>query len=67
MSDCLNCGEPESAHSTAQVFDCPGFRDEPTDNEMNRGRAVDSFEGRGDFNSSDPYERYVAHQAAKGR
>lgn len=24
------------------------------------------FEGIGDFNSNDPYERYLAHQAAKG-
>lgn len=28
---------------------------------------VDSFEGHGDFNSDDPMERYIAHQAAKGR
>lgn len=25
------------------------------------------FEGHGDFDSDDPYERYIAHQAAKGR
>jgi hypothetical protein len=25
------------------------------------------FEGRGDFDSADPWERYAAHQAAKGR
>lgn len=25
------------------------------------------FEGHGDFYSADPFERYVAHQAAKGR
>lgn len=24
------------------------------------------FEGIGDFDSSDPYQRYIAHQAAKG-
>lgn len=24
------------------------------------------FEGIGDFNSDDPWERYIAHQAAKG-
>jgi hypothetical protein len=27
---------------------------------------VAGFEGIGDFNSSDPWERYIAHQAAKG-
>jgi hypothetical protein len=27
---------------------------------------VDSFEGHGDFNSDDPMERFIAHQAAKG-
>ena len=25
------------------------------------------FEGHGDFDSDDPWERYAAHQAAKGR
>lgn len=26
----------------------------------------DGFEGIGDFDSDDPYQRYIAHQAAKG-
>ena len=38
----------------------------PDEETTRRGRAVDSFEGHGDFNSSDPFERYAAHQAAKG-
>jgi hypothetical protein len=68
MSICLNCGYAELCHKEigCDVLDCPGFRDEPTDSEMNRGRVVDSFEGHGDFNSSDPWERYAAHRAAKG-
>ncbi len=27
----------------------------------------DGFEGHGDFTSDDPWERFIAHQAAKGR
>ncbi len=27
---------------------------------------MDGFEGIGDFDSADPWERYMAHQAAKG-
>lgn len=66
MTVCLNCGRLEDVHPWVDPEDCPGFRDEPTDNEMQRGRSVDSFEGIGDLNSSDPFERYAAHQAAKG-
>ena len=47
--------------------DYSGEHPEPSDAELTRdSRPVDSFEGIGDFNSDDAWQRYAAHQAAKG-
>ncbi len=79
MDSCIRCGMSKEQHETpfseGDPAACAAWIDEPGDDYYaNRSgveggiayHTVDSFEGIGDFASDDPYERYIAHRAAKG-
>lgn len=72
VESCARCGErPGSPLCGECVERGPLSPDEKTRWDIRRaedaGHDDRGFEGVGDFYSDDPYERYIAHQAAKGR